>query len=110
MFRVITIALLLVVVGCSSDDDTSGDDLEYGAFDVCTDFVRDQLVSPGSASFRNYFENDGEVIVTVNGPTYTVRSSVDSENAFGASLRSDFVCVVDHVEGLRYRLVDLSID
>ena len=42
------------------DPATSANDVEWGAFDVCRNFVRDRLVSP--ASFPNFFEDDGAVI------------------------------------------------
>lgn len=113
------IALVLALAyGCgalltSGDDNGSGRDREVSeltAFNVCKDFVRDRLKSPGSATFRNYFEDDGEVRVTRSGNTFTVRSSVDAENSFGASLRSNFECVVRNTTGDTYRLVSLDID
>lgn len=99
------------VVGLFTGDDEAEGDREFGAFDTCTEFVRDRLRSPTSAEFRNYFEDDGEVSVigTGEGP-YVVRSSVDSQNAFGASLRSEFTCTVRHVGDGNWRLVNLSLD
>lgn len=95
--------------GGGSGGGSSSDDIEYGAFDVCTQFVKDRLRAPATASFRNYFEDDGEVVVT-GGPTvFTVRSSVDSENGFGAKIRSNFVCEVRHTGGESFRLVDLQL-
>lgn len=91
------------------DDSPSSEDLRYGAFDVCTDFVRDRLRAPATATFRNYFEDDGEVRVTGsgNGP-YTVTSTVDAENGFGANIRSSFVCVVN-LDDDTWRLADITI-
>lgn len=100
------------LLGGGDDDDgggSSGDDLEYAAFDVCTQFVKDRLRSPGTASFRNYFEDDGEVTVAGGPSVFTVRSSVDSENGFGATIRSNFTCEVRHTTGTSFRLVDLQI-
>lgn len=105
-------AVVVALAACTSttsDDTTSADDLEYGAFDVCTGFVKDRLKAPATAEFRNYFEHDGEVTVTGGPDEYTVSSTVDSENGFGAMLRSSFVCKVQHVAGTRWMLVDLSI-
>lgn len=109
--------LIGTLMGGGDDDDSSGgsdvssaEDLEYGAFDVCTNFVKDRLRAPSTAEFRNYFEDDGEVVVTGGPDTYVVTSSVDSENGFGAMLRSTFVCQVEHVAGTRWMLVDLSIN
>jgi hypothetical protein len=92
------------------EEQSSAEDVRYGAFDVCTDFVRDRLKAPGSASFRNYFQDDGEVRVTGsgNGP-YTVVSTVDAQNSFGAELRSEFRCVVI-LDGDTWRLQDIQLD
>lgn len=72
--------------------------------------MKDRLRAPATASFRNYFEDDGEVVVTGGPSTYRVVSSVDSENGFGANIRSNFVCEVRHVSGESWRLVDLAIE
>lgn len=123
-FVKVLLGLLVVGVGVafamgafSSDGGSDGgtdepdtEELEFAAFDVCTQFVTDRLKAPGTASFRNYFEDDGEVVVTSVGDTYTVVSSVDSENSFGANLRTDFACVVEHTGGESFRLVDLTTD
>jgi hypothetical protein len=106
----VIVSLVSWLIGALGDDDTSSaDNLDHGAFDVCTQFVKDRLRAPATAEFRNFFQNDGEVMVTHTAGTYTVRSTVDSENGFGASIRSDFTCKVRHVSGTQWRLVDLSI-
>jgi hypothetical protein len=95
----------------ATDSDDEQEDRDHGAFSVCTKFVKEQLKSPESASFRNYFEDDGEVRVTGMGEgPYIVTSTVDAENSFGASLRLPFVCTVTHVSGDRWRLNDLVLD
>jgi hypothetical protein len=104
----VLVLFAVVIGGCISlfgDDDAtdpdSSENLEFGAFDVCTEFVKDRLKAPSTAKFRNYFEDDGEVVVTGSGDVgpYTVRSTVDAENSFGASLRMPFTCVVTHTPG-----------
>ena len=108
--------LVVIVVGCTAlgggdDDSPSATDLKAGAFDVCTQFVEDRLKAPGTAKFRNYFQDDGEVIVTGIGEgPYTVRSSVDAQNGFGAEIRTDFVCTVNHTGDGNWRLANLSLD
>lgn len=89
----------------STDDEP---DLHWGAFDVCTEFVKDQLRAPSTAQFRNYHQDDGEVVVNQYGDTFVVRSSVDSENGFGAMIRNDFTCTVDHIADGRFRLDDIT--
>lgn len=102
---------LAVISGCSSSATGQADTQRYGAFDVCTRFVKDRLKAPATASFRDYFEDDGEVTVTEGSAgTFTVRSSVDSENGFGAKLRTNFVCTVADKGKGNWRLVDVQLD
>lgn len=108
---VIVLVIGAIVGALGGDDEDNEEDRAFGAFDVCKEFVTDRLRSPGSAEFRNYFEDDGEVRVTGtgNGP-YVVRSTVDSQNGFGALLRSDFTCTVNHVGDGNWRLVRVEVD
>jgi hypothetical protein len=79
------------------------------AFEICRDFVKDRLRSPGSATFRNYYEDDGEVRSEVDGAEVTITSTVDSENGFGAELRTPFVCTVRDEGGHEWSLVALNL-
>ena len=93
------------------DDSGTTDDREFAAFSICKQFVTDRLQSPATASFRNYFEDDGEVVVrVVSDDRYVVTSTVDSENGFGAMLRTGFVCTVTPADGDQWRLVSVEID
>lgn len=67
------------------------------------------MTSPGSASYPDFFEDDGEAAIALM-PAIDCRDSfqLDSENGFGALLRSYFVCRVDYVGGGTWRLVNLS--
>lgn len=88
---------------------TPKEEQRYGAFDVCTKFVKDRLKAPSTAKFRNFFEKDGEVVVTsTDGVTFVVASTVDAQNSFGAMLRTSFVCTVINTGGSNWRLVDLA--
>lgn len=58
---------------------------------ICEDWVTERLVSPSTAEF-----NDG---TTTGGPVaYTVTGSVDSQNAMGGTLRTDWSCEVEYRE------------
>lgn len=97
-----------VLVGCAAGAEDTAEDREHAAFDVCTQFVERRLKAPDTAKFRNYFQDDGEVIVTGGPTTFVVISSVDSENSFGASLRTEFTCTVQTEDGKNFTLVDLT--
>lgn len=61
----------------------------YEAALYCQDFVRDRLLSPSTATFPDAIH---AAVVRDDSMTFTVRSYVDAENAFGATLRRDFTC------------------
>lgn len=94
----------------SFDERTTGDPQAANGYEICKQFIADRLTSPSSAEYPNYFEDDGEVVVWVlaNGD-YRYTSQVDSENAFGASLRSFFECTVDYRGDDQWMLVDLVL-
>lgn len=112
---IIGVVLLLALLGkaCGGDDSGGGGGSdapsvgsEFGAKDVCEQFVEDRLKSPSSADF-----NDETAIGP--GPAWTVAGNVDSENGFGAMLRSYFVCKVrftgEDDSGENYSLVNLNL-
>lgn len=93
------VALAAAVAGCGDSDDGGG---EYGARDVCQQFVEDRLKSPGSADF-----SDEDATENSNG-SWTVTGVVDSDNSFGASIRNSYECTVRHSVGDNWKLVDLQ--
>lgn len=120
--RAILLTVVLSATGCGGEDVSSGAapkpktattvDAEVRrlvAFDMCKDFVKRRLKSPASAKFRNPLQDDGEVVITGsgNGP-FTIVSTVDAENSFGAKPRSTFRCVVT-LTGDTWHLDDLTI-
>src|SRR5437868_6407417 len=77
-----------------------------GAWDVCSEFVKDRLKAPATSDFAEYgAQGTG---ATKSGRAYTVLGYVDAENSFGANVRTNYVCTVKYVGGSRYRLVDLQ--
>jgi hypothetical protein len=72
---------------------------QFDAQRVCQDFVMDRLKAPSTAEF--------DTDVSGVGPEYTVTGTVDSENSFGAMLRSQFTCTV-RGDGTTWHLVSLS--
>ena len=70
-------------MGQSRDSDDS-EAQQMGAQIACEEMVRDRLKSPSTADFS-------DVSTSGFGP-YIVRGSVDSQNSFGATIRSSFSC------------------
>lgn len=77
--------VVVLVISASFGGGSSSSDNSVEAQIACENRVKDALKSPSTADF------DDEV--TGSGP-YTVTGTVDSENSFGAMLRSDFRCTV----------------
>jgi len=76
---------VLFLAGCGGGSNPGG------AYAACERAVETELVSPGSAEFSGA---TGSEIEEVSEGLYAIRGYVDSENSFGASLRTDFTCRV----------------
>lgn len=77
---------------------------DIGAALICQEFVSDRLKSPASAEFQRSYESD----VSKAGSMYTVKAYVDSENSFGAMIRTYYTCVVAYQGAEKWRLEDLE--
>ena len=66
---------------------------------ICQTYVTDRLTSPASADFpwtaQTSYTHKDDV-------TFTIRSYVDSQNGFGAILRTSFICKIQYIEGDMY--------
>lgn len=74
-------------------------------------FVKDNLKSPSTADFGGVFSDyqDPDQVVTVLGDgKFRVRAWVDAQNAFGATIRNRFVCVLEYVGNDRWRRTHLE--
>lgn len=95
---VVTIVAVVMIMMATSSGSGSTDGSGHSpamAFEMCKGFVKNQLKAPSTATFRNFYQEDGEVRVAGSGAgPYTVRSTVDSQNGFGAEIRSNFTCTV----------------
>jgi hypothetical protein len=61
---------------------------EFLAEVLCEGQIKDQLLAPASAKF-------GRATRVKNGNTWVITNTVDSQNAFGALIRSEWQCVLD---------------
>ena len=78
----------------------------------CESFVRDRLTAPATADFPFL---DREVRILGDNVNYMVTSYVDSENAFGATLRTNWICEIRYNGGedadrSNWTLVNLETD
>lgn len=99
---VIVLVLLGAYFGGGDEDDPDGGG-EFGARDVCEQFVKDRLKSPSTADFS-------DTAASPNGlQSWTVLGAVDSENSFGAMIRNTYICTVHHTAGDNWALDDLQL-
>lgn len=99
---ILAIALIFGIRLCRKNQNNSSD---YGvqqndsrqeallAYEFAKTYVKNNLKSPSTASFPGTFERIKH-IEEIGVGTYRILSWVDSQNAFGAILRTNFSCVV----------------
>jgi hypothetical protein len=75
------------------------------AWVIATGYVRNSLKSPSSADFPRLASSTSH-----EGNIYYVRSYVDSQNGFGAQIRSGWSCKIEYISNLNWRLKGLNID
>lgn len=98
-----------MIFGSDGGDGKSGKDPcddEIAAFVMSQQFVRDRLKSPSSAKFP-FISN--ATVIKQPGCRFVVRSYVDSQNSFGAMLRTDYVAELElQVDRDNWRLHSLN--
>jgi hypothetical protein len=75
---------------------------------MCQQFIEDRLKAPATAKYAP-LGREGAVEF-LGDSTYQVLSYVDSQNSFGAMLRTKYLCEVQYVENDRWKLVSLVTD
>lgn len=78
------------------------------AYNWSTDFVKKSLKSPSSASFAGLSEKPNHVKY-IGNDTYLITSYVDSQNGFGAMIRSNYTCKIQF-KGDKVVCTDLIIE
>ena len=112
----VIIMLLLIILVCLSslgtnDSGNDGKDRErepstLEAWSACKEFVRQDLKAPSTAKFPTFDKN---FVQEHDNNNWRVSAWVDSENAFGATLRAHFICVLRY-ENQEWHLKDILIE
>lgn len=76
----LALACATTLMGCSIFSDTD--------VNLCEEAVAERLKAPATAVFSNFTKEE------LDGRLTVVRGTVDSENGFGAMIRSSFKCHV----------------
>jgi len=92
--------------GTSGPPTTTGPD-PVGAYVVCQQFVEDRLKAPVTAEFGGPYS---QVTKSLGGGRFVVDTYVDSQNSFGAMIRTEFSCTVQNTGGDNWHLESLTFD
>lgn len=111
--RRLLIVVALFAVGCggtSASVEPSGfteSEVEELAYDVCQQAVEMELRAPATAEWPSL---DEVTVVARPNRRYDVEGFVDSQNGFGALIRSDVYCGLRQVgESDRFRVLGLRV-
>jgi hypothetical protein len=72
---------------------------------ACEDYVKASLVAPSTADFQSFL---GRQVADLGNWNYSVSSYVDSQNSFGAKIRTYFTCQVHCVAKNKCVVTDIS--
>jgi hypothetical protein len=75
------------------------------AWVIAKEFVKRNLKSPSTASFGGLGEQNFLTNITIEGSTYKVKGWVDSQNGFGAIVRSNFTVSIQRI-GDKWKAVE----
>jgi hypothetical protein len=87
---IVGVIVIVIIIAVAAGSKSSGNDsndpalIQATAQNSCESMVKEQLKSPSTASFSNEDEEGTNPVI--------VTGDVDSQNAFGATLRSTFHC------------------
>lgn len=89
--------LTLTACGSGPDENTNDEDHIKGmdkatAFSLCKKDVEKKLKSPSTADFQSVLS--AQIVQSEDKNQWSVRTHVDSENSFGAKVRSEIVCTI----------------
>ena len=88
----VMILILAIIVFVESNKDTYDSD-PILAYNYAKEFIKENLKAPSTAEFPSSYEKKNHVTNLGNGE-YLIRSWVDSQNDFGAMIRSRWSCKI----------------
>ena len=98
------VAIAVTVVLLLMPNDEPAPDLARSAETACTEYVTSRLKSPATAKFVGIkVEQDGDRY-------YLVTGEVDSQNSFGALVRSEFECYMAHKDDGEWRAIRAKVE
>ena len=115
LFWIIIFAVVVVIALISNlkkndspSSSSSSSTIKFMAYGYAEDFVEKQLTSPSTAKYPKVVERDKHITILGNN-RYEINSWVDSQNSFGATIRTRFSCIIIF-EGDMVRCEDLKFN
>lgn len=112
--RFIVIGALIALLGgsCSKVDYCDGASTVAmdSALLATQKFVRERLKAPATARFPTNHRDDGVSLASTGSCRWTISAYVDSQNSFGALIRTGYTLVATVDDQGTYRLESLWID
>ena|SRR5690554_5252414 len=93
VLTVVALVMFITVKACFSGDSkpqVKEKDLKMHALSLSHFCVKEKLKSPASAQFPPSIEH----VKIINDSLFEINSYVDAQNAFGASIRTKYKCIV----------------
>jgi hypothetical protein len=78
------------------------------AYIMMEDFVKQKLKSPSTAKFPGVFDGKADHIKYLRNQEYRIVSWVDSQNAFGATIRTRFIGEIQQISKDEWQLNSLN--
>lgn len=80
------------------------------AYSMTEDFVARQLKSPSTADFPGIWDGQRDHVTDLGGQKYRIASYVDSQNVFGATLRTKFWAEITQTSEGTWKLISLEME
>jgi len=100
LFSLLTVIIFIFFAFGSGDTDgsSSSEHSKIVAYNYAEDFIELRLKSPSTAKFPGTFQKNKHS-TDLGGGKYRISSWVDSQNGFGAMIRSRWSCKITFVDG-----------
>jgi hypothetical protein len=89
---VLAVGLMAGLAACNTNSTSYVGASKSEAFTMCQQFLTPRLVSPTSVHYRDFYGSQAPTVTDEGNSEYDVQSTVDSQNGFGAEVRSSFDC------------------
>jgi hypothetical protein len=99
------LVIVLVVIGSLAGGDEEPGAQPVDAWVACQHFIEQRLTSPSSAKYPGRYT---DYVSELGDGRFRVRAYVDAQNSFGAVVRNQFDCTVEH-NGSGFRLEALRL-